>query len=135
MTVQTLNPPSLYQPDSYRQVAIARGSKLVCLSGQIALDASGALVGPGDLSLQTEQVYANIVAGLAAAGAGFGDVVKLTAYVVDWTPDKMEGLIAGATRAAQRLGFDPRTAMTMVGISQLAAPQFLIEVEAMAMID
>jgi enamine deaminase RidA (YjgF/YER057c/UK114 family) len=135
MTVETLNPPSLFQPDSYRQVAVARGSKLVCLSGQVALDRNGELVGPDDLSVQTEQIYANIVDGLAAAGASFADVVKLNVYVVDWTPDKMEQLVAGGTRAASRLGFDPRTVMTMVGVQALASPGFLIEVEAMAMLD
>lgn len=135
MTVETFNPSSLYQPDSYRQVAVARGSKLVCLSGQVALDASGALVGAGDLGAQTEQVYANLAAGLEAAGASFRDVVKLTVYVVDWAPEKMESLVAGATRAAQRLGFDPRTVMTMVGVAHLASPGFMIEVEALAMVD
>ena len=135
MTVDTFNPPSLYQPDSYRQVAVARGSKLVCLSGQVALDSKGALIGAGDLAAQAEQVYANVAAGLAAAGAGFADVVKLTVYVVGWTPDKMELLVAGGMRAASRLGFDPRTLMTMVGVQALASPDFLIEVEAMAMLD
>lgn len=135
MAVQTSNPDTLHAPESYRQLAVGRGSRIVSLSGQVALDRAGALVGPGDLAAQAEQVYTNLALGLAAAGAGFADVLKLTVYVTDWTPAKMEPLISGAMRAAERLGFDPRTPMTMVGVAALAVPEFLLEAEALAIVD
>ncbi|MGP4094466.1 RidA family protein [Nonomuraea sp. KM90] len=62
----------------------------------------------GDLAAQVEQCYLNIGTALAGAGGSFGDVAKLTVYVVDWTPDKMPQLLAGISRAAERLG-SPRS--------------------------
>ncbi len=135
MAIEALNPPGIPQPDLYRQVAVASGTRLVFIAGQVARDAAGEAVGGGDLAAQTEQVFLNLATALAAVGGSFDDVAKLTVYVVDWTPDKMESLVAGAMRAAQRLGFDPRTVMTMVGVPHLASPDFLIEVEALAMVD
>lgn len=95
------------------------------------MDASGAIVGEGDLSAQTEQVFANLGIALAAAGATFADVVKLTTYVVDYTP------AARPLVAAIRSRYFPTLppASTLVGISALALPGWLIEIEAIAMLD
>lgn len=132
MPVDTLNPPGLFQPDSYAQVGVAQGTRTLYLSGQVAQDAQGRLVGKDSLADQAEQVYLNIGTALAAAGATFQDVAKLTVYVVDWTPDKMEQLVAGAMRAAAAIGFDPRRPITLVGVAALGSPDYLVEVEAIA---
>ncbi|MFA7666042.1 MAG: RidA family protein [Burkholderiaceae bacterium] len=135
MTVALLNPEGLFKPDSYYQVAIAKGTRLVFLSGQVAQDPTGAVIGKGDLAAQSEQAYRNVLAALEGAGASFSDVVKMTVYVVDWHPAKMEPLVQGAMRVAGELGFDPRRTMTLIGVSALGTPDLLIEVEAVAVID
>ncbi len=135
MTVTSFNPDTLFQPPSYRQVAVAQGRRTVYLSGQVAYDQHGQLVGAGSLEAQTEQAYLNVGAALQAAGASFQDVAKTTVYVVGWTPDKMEQLIAGAMRAAPRIGFDPHRAITLVGVAALGDPALLVEVDVTAVID
>lgn len=135
MSVELINPDGVFKPDSYFQVGVGTGKRVVFLSGQIAQDESGAIVGQGDLAAQSEQVYVNIVTALKGAGATFEDVVKLTVYVVGWTPDKMEHLIAGSMRASSRLGFDPRRAITLIGVAALSSPELMIEVEAIAIVD
>ena len=134
MAVDLLNPDGLFKPDSYYQVAVATGTRIVFLSGQVAQDASGSVVGKGDLAAQAEQAYRNVVVALKGAGASFADVVKITVYVVGWTPDKMEPLIQGAMRVAGDLGFDPRRTMTLIGVSALGSADLLIEVEAIAVV-
>ena len=135
MPVELLNPDGIFKPDSFFQVGIGTGNKVIFLSGQVAHDSSGSLVGKGDLAAQTEQVYINVDLGLKGAGATFNDVVKLTIYVVDWNPGKMEQVISGAMRAANKLGFDPRRAITLIGVAALASPDFLVEIEAVAVVD
>ena len=135
MSVELINPNGIFEPDTYSQVAVGRGTKTIYLSGEVALDVQGNLVGKGDLASQSEQVYLNVAAALQGIGASFQDVAKVTVYVVDWTPDKMEQLVSGAMRAAEKLGFDPRRAMTLIGVASLAMPEFLIEVEAVAVVD
>ncbi|SIR16869.1 RidA family protein [Solilutibacter tolerans] len=134
MSVELLNPDGIFKPDSYFQVGVGTGSRVVFLSGQVAQDQDGNLVGKGDLAAQAEQVYLNVAAALKGAGATFSDVVKLTVYVTDWAPEKMEQLIAGAMRAAGKLGFDPRRAITLIGVASLSSPDLLIEVEAVAIV-
>lgn len=134
MTVELLNPDGVFKPETYFQVSVSSGSRIVCLSGQVALDASGNLVGEGDLGAQAEQVYRNVHHALKGVGATFDDVAKLTVYVPGWEPAKMRELVAGATRAAQDLGFDPRKPMTLVGVATLAYPNLLVEVEALAVL-
>ncbi len=135
MSVELINPNGIFEPDTYSQVAVGRGTKTIYLSGEVALDVQGNLVGKGDLASQSEQVYLNVAAALQGIGASFQDIAKVTVYVVDWTPDKMEQLVSGAMRAAEKLGFDPRRAMTLIGVASLAMPEFLIEVEAVAVVD
>jgi enamine deaminase RidA (YjgF/YER057c/UK114 family) len=134
MAITLVNPAGLPEIDVYRQVSIATGSKLVFLAGQVAWDADGTTVGD-DLAAQVEQCYVNVGTALAGAGASFGDVAKLTVYVVDWTPDKMPLLLDGIARAAARLGVTPVPPATMIGVAALDVPEHLVEVEATAVID
>ena len=134
MPVELINPEGLPQPQGYAQVGIATGSRTVYLSGQVARTADGGRVGTGDLTAQAEQAYLNLATGLAAAGATFADVAKLTIYVVDWSEDRMSELVAGAVRAAERLGFDPVRPTTLLGVAALGEPDLLVEVEAVAVL-
>ena len=75
-----LSPSTMPPPYGYSQVIDAPASRIVYLSGQIPFDSDGELVGEGDFEAQTRQVFANLTAGLEAAGVGWGDVVKLSYF-------------------------------------------------------
>ncbi|MCD9901882.1 MULTISPECIES: RidA family protein [Streptomyces] len=135
MAITLLDPEGLPKVGVYRQVAIATGSKLVFIAGQVAWDADGTTVGEGDLAAQVERCYLNIGTALAGAGGTFDDVVKLTVYVVDWTPDKMPRFLEGAARAAAKLGVTPVPPGTLVGVAALDVPEHLVEIEATAVLD
>lgn len=135
MAVTLMNPSGLPQIPVYRQVSIATGSKLVFVAGQVAWDAEGVTVGEGDLAAQVERSYLNVGTALAAAGASFDDVVKLTVYVADWTPDKMPLFLEGVARAAAKLGTTPMAPGTLIGVATLDVPEHLVEVEVTAVID
>jgi len=135
MAVTLMNPSGLPQIPVYRQVSIATGSKLVFVAGQVAWDAEGNTVGEGDLAAQVERGYLNVGTALAAVGASFDDVAKLTVYVVDWTPDKMPLFLEGVARASAKLGITPMAPGTLIGVAALDVPGHLVEVEATAIID
>ncbi|MFB7373989.1 RidA family protein [Streptomyces sp. NPDC056222] len=135
MAITLVNPDGLPTVDAYRQVAVASGSRMVFIAGQVAVDAEGATVGDGDLAAQVEQCYLNISAALAAAGGSFRDVAKLTVYVVDWTPGKMPLLMDGVSRATGKLGVVPVPPATLIGVAALDVPEHLVEIEAVAVLD
>ena len=134
MPVQHLNPDGITKPESYWQVAVATGSRTVYVAGQTALDENGVPIHEGDLVAQTERVYRNLVVALKGAGATFADVTSLTVYVVNLTPEKREQYRAGVERAAQALNIDLRKPSTLLGVTSLARPPFLIEIEAIAVL-
>jgi enamine deaminase RidA (YjgF/YER057c/UK114 family) len=135
MAITLMNPSGLPEIPVYRQVSIATGSKLVFVAGQVAWDAEGNTVGEGDLAAQVERGYLNVGTALAAVGASFDDVAKLTVYVVDWTPDKMPLFLEGVARASAKLGITPMAPGTLIGVAALDVPGHLVEVEATAIID
>lgn len=122
-----LNPSTLAPPAGFSHVAEVTGGKLVFLSGQVALDRSGNLVGPNHLPVQTTQVFENLRAGLEAAGTDFAHVVKLTFYLTDISR-------IGIVREVRDRFVDPRhpPASTAVEIRRLVREEFLIEVDAVA---
>ena len=134
MPVELINPEGLPTPDNYVQIGVATGTRTAYISGQVARDADDNPVGTGDLAAQVEQALNNVVVAVTAVGGTFDDVAKLTVYVVDWTPDKMEAINAGAARAAERLGINPIKPATLVGVMALAEPDLLIEIEAVAVL-
>jgi enamine deaminase RidA (YjgF/YER057c/UK114 family) len=134
MTVELVNPDGLPKPEAYFQAGIASGSRTVYLAGQVARNAEGEAVGEGDLAAQVEQAYLNVATALAGLGGSFDDVAKLTVYVVDWTGDKMAALLAGAVRAAERLGINPVKPTTLIGVAALGEPDLLVEVDAIAVL-
>ena len=136
MAVTLLNPEGLQTPpaDAYRHVAIATGTRHVYIAGQIARDADGNRVATGDLAGQVEQAYRNIATALAAAGATFSDVVRLTFYVVDWTPEKFPALLEGIARVTKKLRVVPAPA-SLIGVVSLFEPDVLVEIEATAVLD
>ena len=113
----------------YSHVVTGRG-RLVAVSGQVAQDEHGQLVGPGDAGAQARQVFGNLGRCLAAAGAGFADVVKFGFYLLDVAD-------LPAIRAARDAVIDTANppASTLIQVAGLFAPGYLIEVEAWALVD
>lgn len=133
MPVTLLNPDGLMKTDVYRQVAIATGTRQVHIAGQVAYDAEGQLVARGDLAGQVAQAYRNVAIALAAAGATFSDVVRLTFYVVDWKRELMPDFLAGIARVSEELKIVPAPA-SLIGVSVLFEPGVLVEIEATAIV-
>ncbi|MGW2158155.1 RidA family protein [Nonomuraea sp. NPDC001699] len=134
MPVTLLNPEGLPEVDVYHQVAVASGTRLVFVAGQVSWDADGTTIGAGDLTAQVEQCYLNLAAALAGAGGSFDDVAKLTVHVVDWTPDRMAALLEGISRAKAKLGVTSTPPATLLGVAALAVPDHLVEIEATALL-
>jgi enamine deaminase RidA (YjgF/YER057c/UK114 family) len=134
MPVTLLNPNGLMKPDVYRQVAIATGTRQVHVAGQVAYDAEGKLVAPGDFAGQVARAYRNVAIALAAAGATFRDVVRLTIYVVDWKLEMMPQFLAGLEQVAEELQIVPAPA-SLIGVAVLYEPGVLVEIEATAVLD
>ena len=132
MPLERLTPQGLYKPAAYSQVVVTTGRRMVFISGQVSMDGDGRLVADGDFAGQARQVYANLRAALEGAGATPADVVKLTTYVVRYTPE-LRPLLAEARAGI----FNPAAlpASTLVGVQALAEPGYLIEVEAIAVMD
>jgi enamine deaminase RidA (YjgF/YER057c/UK114 family) len=101
MPVTLINPDGLPKVELYRQVAIATGTKMVFIAGQVSVNADGETVGKNDLATQVEQCYLNVATALAGAGATFNDVVKLTLYVVNLNPEIMPLLLKASNALAQ----------------------------------
>ena len=132
MTLEHLSPAGLApSPPSYSHVVVATGARTIYVAGQVAVDADGALVADGDRLGQLERSLANVETALTAASAGLADVVRLTIYVVEWDPALRPGLIE---RLHQTFGDRPPT-NTLVGVQALALPDFLVEVDAVAVTD
>src|SRR5437867_167716 len=82
--ITRINPPSISTPTGYTHVVEVTGpNRTAYISGQVALDPTGKLVGAGDMNAQAEQAFKNLDAALAAIGAKPADVVKLNVYVID----------------------------------------------------
>ena len=126
------NPDGLMRNQTFSQVAVATGSKVIYTSGQVAIDSNGQLVGGADLAAQTTQAMQNLGLALAAAGASFADVVKTTTFVVGFRPEQRE-IITGAKESFYR-GRKPPTS-ALIGVSCLAKAEWLVEIEAVAVVD
>lgn len=127
-----IRPEGLNNNPSYTQVVVAQGERIIHISGQVAMNAAGEMIGEGDLSTQTEQVMENLSIALKAAGAGFDDVVKIVTYVVDYQPEHRA--VLGEVRGRYLSGENP-PASTLVGVQSLAMPGWLVEIEAVAVTD
>ncbi|MGN6286981.1 MAG: RidA family protein [Afipia sp.] len=125
------HPTGLAQNPAYSHVVVAAGTRTIYTAGQVAMDENGALIGAGDLAAQTTQVMHNVGRALAAAGANFADVVKITTYVVAYRPEHRA--VIGKARAAFFADMPP-PASTLVGVAALAMPEWLIEIEAIAVV-
>jgi 2-iminobutanoate/2-iminopropanoate deaminase len=127
--VRRTNPPTLSRPTGYTHVVEVSGpTKTIYISGQVALDQSGNLVGAGDMKAQAEQVFRNLQAALAAAGAKFTDVVKMNTYTTDM------GQAQAIRDVRGRYFGDVTPASTLVQVVHLARPELMLEIEVTAVV-
>ena len=131
MPLELINPEDLPTPQTYTQVVVATGSRLVFIAGQEPEDIDGKLVGAGDLAAQARQVFGNLGRALAAAGARPDQVVRINIYVVDYDRDACLPIIEAARLA---LFGEHKPADTLLGVARLS-PGYLIEVDAIAVTD
>jgi len=130
-SVQHLNPETLHHNPAFSQaVAVSGAVKTVYIGGQNAVDESGAIIGKGDIAAQTEQVLLNLQAALAAGGASLEHVIKWNLYLVQGQP--LQPGFAVFQRVWNRRPNPP--VITMAQVAGLANPDFLIEMDAIAVV-
>ncbi len=134
MSRQSIQPDTLFPSADFgfAQVVAAAGKKLVFCAGQTAWDREMKIVGEYDLARQMEKTLENIGHALGAAGATMKDVVRLTIYIVDYHPDQLETI---STVLGKFFASDALPANTLLGVQALALPEFLVEMEATAVVD
>ena len=128
--INRVNPPELGEPPGYSQIVEIVAGRIVFISGQIAVDADGNVVGKNDFAAQAERVFQNLSIALQARGCTAANLVKLTVFLTD-----MDNL--GRYREARNRFFASVTppaapAVTLVEVSKLYGPDFMIEIEAIA---
>ena len=127
--VKRTNPPTLSAPTGYTHIVEVTGpNKTIYISGQIAYDKDGKLVGAGDMQAQAEQVFKNLEAALTAAGAKFSDVVKMNSYITDMSR------IQAVRDVRARYFKDSLPASTFVQVAGLVRPDLLLEIEVVAVL-
>jgi enamine deaminase RidA (YjgF/YER057c/UK114 family) len=128
-----INPKALLAPPGYSHIARVNRGTMVYLAGQVPGDASGQLVGAGNFEAQAEQVYSNLKIAVEAAGGTMADIVKLTIYLVaEVDPASIAKLRAIRDRY---VNVAQPPASTLLFVTRLAQPGWLIEIEAVAAID
>lgn len=116
---------------TFAQVLVATGARTIYTSGQVSIDEDGKLVGAGDLAKQTTQAMQNLGLALQAAGATYADIVKTTTFVVNYRPE----LRTVITDAKKPFWARKPPTSALIGVSALALPEWLIEIEAVAVLD
>ena len=134
MAVQMIDPAGLELAVPYRHVAVGTGARQVHVAGQVSADAPGA---PGSFADQVAEALRNVGQALAAAGATFGDVVRLTFYVTGWTgSERLPEFLDGVARVRGELAIpDPLPPASLIGVAALFEPHMLVEIEATAVLD
>lgn len=132
MSKKFINPPGLKPLGMYSQVSVATGGSVAFISGQVAVDAQGKIVGAGDIQAQAVQVFENLKLALGGIGATFADVIKFTIFIVDLTPEKRKAVMDVRGRY---ISHTHPPAATMIGVERLVEPGLLLEIEAVVALD
>jgi enamine deaminase RidA (YjgF/YER057c/UK114 family) len=126
---ELVNPPELHPAPGFSHVAIAEGRRLVSFAGQVALDQAFGIVGGDSLLEQTKAAMRNVEQAMRAVGVGWDDIVRRTIYTTQ--PTEYETITAGIDAVT---GGADHPAQTIVGITGLALPGLLIEIECTAVL-
>jgi enamine deaminase RidA (YjgF/YER057c/UK114 family) len=131
MITDRIDPPELLKIPEMVNVSVATGSRIIHISGQTAVDTEGKVTGTTHLD-QCRHALQNLRIALDAAGATLADLAKVTTYMVDYSWEALEALMA----AVKEVFGDPYplTANTLVGVQSLWLPELLVEIEAVAII-
>ncbi|HLZ04357.1 MAG TPA: RidA family protein [Bradyrhizobium sp.] len=132
MSADIFNPSSLMKPVGYSHIAKVTGGSLVYIAGQVSADVSGQLVGEGNFEAQAEQVFKNLKAAVEAAGGTMADLIKMNVYLVAEV-DASEVPKFRSVRD-RYVNVEKPPASTLVVVTRLARPGWLLEVEAVAAI-
>jgi enamine deaminase RidA (YjgF/YER057c/UK114 family) len=126
------SPPEMHKPTGYSHVAEITSGKMVYIAGQVAIDPAGNIVGKDDFRAQIVQIFGNLGTALHAAGADFKNVVKMNYYCVD-TVDPSQITVVREVRD-MHIGKENPPVSTFVVVRRLVRPEWLIEVEAVAVV-
>jgi enamine deaminase RidA (YjgF/YER057c/UK114 family) len=130
MRTQYFNPKELFDPRFFTHtVAVQGGARLVYVSGQVAYDRDGVVVGKGDFREQCEQVFRSLTHALRAAGADWRDVIKMNGYMVDMSTERVNLYREVRSRY---LDMARPPASTLVGVTRLVHEHLQLEVELIA---
>lgn len=129
--VSYLNPDGIHQNPGFSQIVVAEGNvRTVYVGGQNAVNSQGEVVGKGNLKAQAEQIFRNLEVALGAGGAGLEDVVKWNIYILSG-----QSLQPGFEVFQQVWGNRPNPpVITVLYVSGLASPDFLMEMDATAVV-
>jgi 2-iminobutanoate/2-iminopropanoate deaminase len=128
-SVQLLIPETMPKSVGYSQVAVATGGKIVFIAGQVAMDKSGNVVGKDDFRAQVQQVFENLKAAVEAAGGDLNDVIKLNSYFLNFSH-----LQEFREVRDKYINLKNPPASTAVQVTKLFRPEFLVEIEAVAVV-
>jgi enamine deaminase RidA (YjgF/YER057c/UK114 family) len=130
MAKEIFNPPTLMPPAGYSHIARVTGGTLVYIAGQVSADTSGQLVGESNLEAQAEQVFKNLKIAVEAAGGTMADIVKMNVYLVA----EVDAAEVPKFRSVRDryVNVEKPPASTLVVVTRLARPGWLIEIEAVA---
>jgi enamine deaminase RidA (YjgF/YER057c/UK114 family) len=131
MSHQVINPPSLNPTNGFSHVVVTPAGKTVYVSGQVSVNEKAEVIGKGDMRAQVERVFENLKTCLAAAGATFDDVVKITYFVVDLKPEHVAHIREVRGRYLNK---ERPPASSLIGVSALVVPEWLIEIELIAVV-
>lgn len=127
--VRHVNPTTLPKPTGYTHVVEVAGGRTLYVSGQVAMDKAGAVVGKGDLKAQTRQVFENLKSALAASEATLDHVVKITVFMTDVSEIQ-------TFRDVRSSYFTKELpASSLVQVVRLVRPELMIEIEAVAIVE
>ncbi|NQV54504.1 MAG: RidA family protein [Rhodospirillales bacterium] len=132
MTLERINPDGMYQPNRniYSQVVKATGGTQIHVAGTVPFDKDQNVVGIGDMALQVAKILENLEISLNAGGAGRADVVRINVFAVD-----VEAYVSEGAPLVIKFFGDTKPVSTTVEVSRLVHPDWLVEIEATAIID
>ena len=128
MAHEIIQPESVHSTAGVGYSHVAKAGNTVYIAGQIALDGEGHLVGKGDIETQTHRVYTNLQAILKELGGSLDDIVKMTTYLTD------RSQLEAFRRVRNRFFSEPFPPNTLLFVSGLAQPDYLVEIEAIAVL-
>jgi 2-iminobutanoate/2-iminopropanoate deaminase len=123
-------PAGQWIPPGLSQAVLIKGGNLLVLSGHVSVNSDGAVVG-SDVESQLLQTFENMAATLKAAGADFHSVARLTYYIVNYQPGHLQAIRSVRDRF---INLEKPPASTLIGVATLALPNFLVEVDAIAVV-